>query len=112
MLSINNVFHKNNWVYTTKLFILALGLSVVACASAPYQEMSDARQMIASATEEVSEAGLNNSDSIQNIIRKAKNQLAKAKALLNEEKYDEARELAIKASKLARLAKSEINIQK
>lgn len=104
--------NSSSKAFSKLLLSILISVFLLSCASAPYQEMSNARQMVALVSDEVQQAGLSDNESIQGIIHKAKNQLAQAKALLNEDKYSEARELAIKASKLARLAKSEINSQK
>jgi hypothetical protein len=105
-------FKNNNSVvfarYTVGLFLFAITFS---CSSVPYQEMSDARQIIVSVSQEIEEIGLNDSGSIATIMQKSKGQLAKAKQLLNEKKYNKAKKYAINASKLAKLAKTEIQQQ-
>jgi hypothetical protein len=74
----------------------------------PYQEMSDARQMVNSVEEEFNHLDAFKDVSVKNIMASAKQQLELARNSLEENKYDEARDYANKAKGLAALARQEL----
>lgn len=77
-------------------FLLATLLLFSGCASAPYQEMSDARQAVESA--ETSIAG---APSTNDSLRRARQLLERAEAHLADREYDRARHYAGRAKALA-----------
>ena len=79
-----------------KSAILALALFLGACASAPVQEMSDARQAIYAAKQVVSQASPSHLN-----VQKSELLLEEAKQQLRAGDYDLAREKAEQAKRLA-----------
>jgi hypothetical protein len=80
----------------TSLLISALFLLAGACASVPYQEMSDARQAIESAEAAVSAGGAGEAS-----LRRARDLLDTAEQRLHAGDYGEARDTAERAKALA-----------
>ncbi len=85
------------------VFTLILWLS--SCSSVPFQEMSDARQIVASVEAELDNSDNKKNTAIAEILHNAKQQLELAKNMLKQENYDKAKEYAKKASELAGLAR-------
>lgn len=86
------LLHRFSKALTTKLTLLAvLILTLAACATAPVQEMSDARQAIRSA--EAAGAAQRSPDS----LRAAHGLLQQAQGRLEAGAYDDARQYAVDA---------------
>ncbi|HEY3646023.1 MAG TPA: hypothetical protein VGM16_11855 [Gammaproteobacteria bacterium] len=85
-----NLLHRTRWASTLVALVL-----LAACAGAPVQEMSDARQAVAAAEQALE--GKSGSPDLQN----AKQQLQMAQAALDSGNYSTAREAAQRAKQLA-----------